>query len=553
VRKILILLFAVFLYAKNILILNSYSVKLLWTREELNGIFKILEDKPGINTYIEFMDTKIFRPTPKRLKDFYNYLKSKYKGISFDVVITTDDNALNFVRKYKNTPLFKSTKVFFAGVNNLTIKDLLDKNVFSGVFEKKEPLANLNLLKKSVNNLKTVYVVSDNSTSGNSVIKEYKSAFKNIKGYNFVYINSKNLEEVLNRIKNASNNSGMLLLTPLSFYLNGKHINYKYAIALISQYFNHPIVIHSDLYIKLKNNNIIGGKVTDGFSQGVTVAKKVVAYLEGKNLKSLGFTFEKANKLYLNVKNLEKFGVDAYSLGYDNAKYVNEPQSFYSKYRNWIISLGVLFFALISILAILFIKNRQLRKYNEIMEVTNKSLQDKINDDYKEKFYEEMVKILEDIILQFKYPIEQLKDESFEAKYLKNKIKELECFLNDEKGSFSLKKIFSEIKEKTPLKEKIEIKGDDFEVLINKEGIEKFMLNIFNFFEENKLIKKIFIEIKNRKIVLKILPESSEIYQKIFNSLYFLAVYLKYTANGYFRFYNDEKFLIYEIDFPKIG
>ena len=88
------------------------------------------------------MDTKIFRPTPIRMYNYYYYLNNKYKNIKFDIIITTDDNALNFVRKYKNYPLFKNTKIFFCGVNNLNLADKLDKKIYTGVFEKKEPLAN---------------------------------------------------------------------------------------------------------------------------------------------------------------------------------------------------------------------------------------------------------------------------------------------------------------------------------------------------------------------------------------------------------------------------
>jgi hypothetical protein len=549
------------LFAKNILIINSYSIKLLWTREELNGILKVLQDKPGLNVYIEFMDTKIFRPTPERLKAFYQYLKSKYSNIPIDVVIVTDDNALNFVREYKKTPLFKNTKVFFAGINNLSLRNVLDKNIYAGVFEKKEPLANLELLNKTVNYLKYVYVVSDNSTSGDSVMKEYKQAFKNIKKYKFIYINSKNLEDVLDRIKNAPENSGMLLLTPLSFYLNSHHINYKYAIALISEYFNHPIVIHSDLYVKLKNNNIIGGKVTDGFSQGYTVAQKVMEYLKGTPVNMLGFTFEKANKLYLNVKNLRKFGINAYSLGYKNAKYVNRPDTFYYRYRNWILTFFAVFFIIALIAIILFIKNRQLKKYNIVMKRLNESLEDKIIEavnelkNNKNLSNEEMRKFIKNLIFQFKYPIEKLKDDSIEAQYLKEKIKELEGLIGeDKKEQVDLKKLLEDIKNET-YSDKIEIKGKNLKLNIDSSKFKKIFYNLFDSIEKTigyENVEKIIIMLTDEGIKIQTLHSNSflqkdDILKKVFNSLYLSTVFLKYCINGDLEFNLDKNLLIYEI------
>ena len=497
---IVFVFFIINLFAQNVLILNSYSIKLPWTKSELEGILSTLS-KEDLKIYMEFMDTKVFRPTSKRVENFYNYLKNKYSGIKFDIVITTDDNALNFVRAYKSSFLFKNAKVFFAGVNNLKLANELDKNIYSGVFEKKEPISNLNFIKKINPDIKTIYVVADNSNSAKSVMKEYKKAFKNINNIKFVYINDQNLEEVIEKIKNASLNSAMMLLTPFSFYLKGNHINYKYAIALISDYFHYPIVIHTDLLAHLPNSNIVGGKVTDGISQGKEVAKKVIKYLKGASLKDIGFTFEKANQMYLNVKNLDKFGINAYSLGYKKAIYVNKPTSFYELYKEWIISAVILFFGVFTVTVILFIKNIQLKKYNFKIKDLNVKLEDKIQEAideirkkeekinlYKEEAFK---KIINSMIFQLKYPIEKLyESKKFDGEiveYLKHKIEEFEnIFLNDSlKEKVSVKEVISEILDSVkPYLEahniKVEIKkSEDFFIEVNKRQFKQILFNIF--------------------------------------------------------------------------
>ena len=545
-KKILFLVLVVLLYSKNVLIINSYSMKLLWTKEELEGIFSVLKDKPNINLYIEFMDTKVFRPTPERLKLFYKYLKSKYKNTPVDIIITTDDNALNFVRKYK---IFKNAKVFFCGVNNLNLK--LNRNLYAGVFEKKEPLENLKLLEKVVPNLKYVYVVSDDSTSGNSVLKEYKEALRGIKKYKFIYVNSKSLEEILAKIRKATNNSGMLLLTPLSFYLNNEHINYKYAIALISEYFNHPIVIHSDLYLKLKNNNIVGGKVTDGYIQGKIVAQKVLEYLNGKSMRDIGFTYEKANTLYLNVKNLEKFGINAYDLRYKDAVYINKPDTFYFKYRNWIISFFTVFVMVIIFSIVLFFKNRQLRKYNVKISKLNKELEDKIFNvisvSQKKQIYndEKVIKFIRNFIFQFKYPIEKLKGDSFEVNYLKEKIFELEnLIMEDSCEEVFLKNILKEFN--------YEIKGSDLKIYANKEKIKNIFEGIFKVFEKelNDCLKEIKLVINGKNLEIKLFHNCKKSFlDKIFASLYLYIVSLKYFLSCEINFVFNEKFFVLEIQF----
>ncbi len=117
-RKIFFLLAIVWLgilSAKDILILNSYRESWPWTKIQNDTIVKNLKNSQfkDLKIYTEFMDTKIFRPNPKREKILIDYYKKKYEGISFDIVFVTDDNAINFVRKYKKEDIFKNSKVSY--------------------------------------------------------------------------------------------------------------------------------------------------------------------------------------------------------------------------------------------------------------------------------------------------------------------------------------------------------------------------------------------------------------------------------------------------------
>jgi len=375
---VIILICIINVLAKNVLIINSYEPTLVVTDNQCKGVLSVLNKRDDLKEYIEFMDTKQFAPTKKYFKNFYNFLKYKYKGKNIDIIITTDDNALNFVREYKNTSLFKNAKVFFSGVNNLSLANILDKNTYAGVFEKKEPIANYKFAKK-LKNVKTIYVLTDGSTSGTAVMKEYQQKLKNIKDVKFVYLNYKNLEKILNILYKANlKTSEIFYLTPFAYKLNGTYINFKKVTDILSQRFDIPLIVHIDFLAKMKNCNIVGGKVTDYLSQGKFAGEKVLKYLNGTPMKNLGFTFEASNKMYLNVKNLEKFGINAYDLGYKNAIYVNKKKSFFEIYKVYIISFFILFIVIVIFLVILGIKNRTLHHLNNEVIELNKSLEDKI-------------------------------------------------------------------------------------------------------------------------------------------------------------------------------
>jgi len=328
----IILLFVVNIFATNILILNSYEINLEWTNEQYKAIKDSLKNSKikNIQLHVEFMDTKIFRPTDIIYKNQIEYYAKKYKNIEFDIVITTDDNALNFVRKYKNTKNFKKSKVFFCGVNNLSLYKILPHDTYAGIFEKKDPMANLNIAKKINKKLKTIYLISDETITAAKLIKEYKKAYNNIKGIDFVYINHKNIIDVTNKLQYYDKNSVAIILLFTSFFTDKQRLSVKDVTQKITRIYQNPILIHTNIYINYKN--IVGGNCVSGIQQGINVAKKVIEFLNGKSIKDIGFMLKSPNSYYFNYKNTEKFGIDIDKLNINKPIVINKPISFYTLY-----------------------------------------------------------------------------------------------------------------------------------------------------------------------------------------------------------------------------
>ncbi|RXI35550.1 hypothetical protein CRU99_13845, partial [Malaciobacter mytili] len=94
-KKILIvfLFFSSVLFAKNILILNSYHPSFSWTKRQVDAIINTLSLNKNIDIYIEYMDTKRNNPDIIYKYKFLTLLKYKYANKKIDLVISTDDNA----------------------------------------------------------------------------------------------------------------------------------------------------------------------------------------------------------------------------------------------------------------------------------------------------------------------------------------------------------------------------------------------------------------------------------------------------------------------------
>ncbi len=551
-KLILIFFFVINLYAKEVLIINSYSNDFLWTETQTDIITKKLK-KLGINAYVEFMDTKKLRLTPRREKNILNYYKNKYKGFLFDIIFVTDDNALNFVRKYKNIKIFKKAKVFFSGINNLSLYNVLNKNIYAGVFEKKDPIENLKIAKTAVKNLKTLYIVADGTPTGNKEIDIFKKDFsKNrYKNINFVYLNNKNLSVILKSIKHYDKNSAMYLVTFVSFYLNNKILSYTKTAQILSQFYHNPMIVHTNLYTNLPNTNIIGGDCTSGKEQGNISVSKAIRYLKGQKMKNIGFEMKLGNKIYLNVLNLKKFGLTPSDFDFKHPLFVNKPQTFYLKYKDKIWTFVIISFLLIMFLIILTNQNIKLRETSKKLKKLNLSLNDKIKKAVEEN--EKHIKILENqsklasmgemigaIAHQWRQPlnaiainIQNLEDDYedglIDKNFLENFIRKnmniihfmsqtIDSFrnfyrTNIKREKFSAEKTINTIKniEDAQLRNHnidLEITGNDFIINGNKGDFKQVILNIINnakdaIEEQNITNGKIKIILENHKIIIK--------------------------------------------------
>ncbi len=365
------LLICTYVLGQNVLVLNSYSPTSRWSKEQSEAIVETLKVDKRLNIFVEFMDTKAFIPTKKTEQNLLNYYVNKYKKLNLDIVITTDDNAINFVLRNKKKKIFKNSKFFFSGVNNLKLAKILDKSKFTGVFEEKNPLANLKLAKNLKKNLKTIYFVGDNTITSHKIIEGYKKKYKTQKNINFIYLDYSNIEEVIEQLHDYDKNSVLMLMVFAAFNKNNEHVNEILALEYITNIYKNPMITHDKIYTNLPNTNIIGGDCIDSKTSGKIAALDILNYMNGTQIKNIKFKYTEGNNLYINEKNLNRFGIQIKDLEFKNPMVINKNNSFFIIYAIWIkafITLLIISFTSIFI----FFKVQQIRALN----LSNKKIQE---------------------------------------------------------------------------------------------------------------------------------------------------------------------------------
>lgn len=108
----------------NILLINSYDIDNEWENQVKIGLKESIKDNLNFNIKKEYLDIRN-NDNKNYIRDFEQFLNTKYKNNEFDMIITVDDEAFNLVRSnlFNENSIFYKKVIVFAGVNetiNLT-------------------------------------------------------------------------------------------------------------------------------------------------------------------------------------------------------------------------------------------------------------------------------------------------------------------------------------------------------------------------------------------------------------------------------------------------
>ena len=160
----------------NLLYLNSYENGYHWSDTILDGI-KSVVGKSGLNfdLHIEYMDTKL-RYDENVKMHLYHIYAHKYRNVTFDIIIVSDNNAFDFYRQFHGN-LFPGVPTIFCGVNDFSPQSIQDMNHVTGVVESFDIRENLELAQKYHPERKRFVVVEDNSTTAKAIKSQIQKAF----------------------------------------------------------------------------------------------------------------------------------------------------------------------------------------------------------------------------------------------------------------------------------------------------------------------------------------------------------------------------------------
>lgn len=319
--------------AFNVLVLNSYHIGYSWGESVLKGIRNELEvSNLPLNVHYEFMDTKQHSPN-EIFSPLYRLYERKYKNAKFDIIIASDNNALNFLVKYRET-LFPDTPVAFCGVTRFSQDLLQGKSGFTGVAEHVDIAETIKLAQLLFPRTQNIALVSGGvTTSSKNNLQHARDVKPQFAGQlNFIELTKLNPQDLKNKLAQLPKHTVILYL---SYYRtpDGTILNVKDSTSLVANSSGLPVFSPWQYTL---GHGVLGGKMLSGEQQGENAAQLALKVLKGTPVADLPVIHKQQNKYIFDYRQLKQFSISREILPH-SAQILFEPQTLFYKYKSIIL------------------------------------------------------------------------------------------------------------------------------------------------------------------------------------------------------------------------
>ena len=333
--------------------------------------------RPDILLYVEYLDANRFGTS--NLENLYELYKKKYSNISFDAVLVSDNDALDFINMY-GEQLAPQVPVIFCGVNNIDDYPMKEKTWFYGIKEEIDQSLVLKAILDIMPSVKALYFISD-STTTNQVLnrhirEEIEPRFTN--RVKFVYIYSASMDSLLKYVSRLEEHSA---ITMLNFVRDseGKPVNQEVLFQKVLEVSKVPVFTGNET---LLGKGVAGGVINKGSLHGRSMASLALKFIDNPGYKPVQRIYMPYLHYYFDYDVLQKFNIDEDLLPIGSLL-INKPHSSLKKYLKFIIALIVfaslqafiIFYLIINVGRRRRAEQNVLLKYEEIQK-QNKQLED---------------------------------------------------------------------------------------------------------------------------------------------------------------------------------
>lgn len=334
---------------KRALLILSYHPTFPTFFDQIEGVRSGFEGQ-NIALDIEFMDTKRFND-PQNLDNFYQSLAYKIsKNPPYDIILVADDNALMFALMHE-ADLFAGIPVVFFGVNNQELAlEQNENDLVTGVIEAVSMRETIALMADLSPGADTIDVIVDDTLGGQGDLQTLKNLAGEFPGLSFqvLSLTEMTFAELAVALQAVDVGTPVLLLSAYNDSA-GTTLSFDESLALITANLKAPLY---HLWYHGMGKGVLGGVLISHFVQGQTAASLAVKILEGTPPSALPVIHISPNTAVFDYNQMVKFGIRPSDLPPDHV-IINQPETFYMKYKNLVWTIGGILLVLSGLVVVL--------------------------------------------------------------------------------------------------------------------------------------------------------------------------------------------------------
>ncbi len=362
---------SVFIEKKNVLVLHSYSDDFEWTNDIMQALRNsLVSSNLSIEIFVEYLDTKRF-PDRNYWQHLFNTFDTKYQETSINLIITSDNNALEFLFQYRDL-FYPKVPVVFCGLNNYKPEMIEKQKRVTGIAESTDLKATIDLSLQLHPETKKLVFIASSARSSILNLKQLEDVRSSLESNLAIEIwKDKPIEEIEKLTHQLESHSILFIIgrsrNSQGEYLNTDQMGYRVSIAS-----SVPIYSLWNFYL---GTGIIGGKLVYGKDQGRVAGELALKILNGVPVDEIPVITETPTSYMFDYLQLKHFGITLDALP-NNSIVINKPYSFYEANKKvvWVtIVIFAIFTTLTTFLAFNIFRRlrveKELRRHRDHLEV----------------------------------------------------------------------------------------------------------------------------------------------------------------------------------------
>jgi len=365
---------------QQVLVLHSYHQGYQWTDSIQSGLAETLARlAPQAVVHVEYMDTK--RQAPEQafgpLAEFY---AKKYAGFRPDVILASDDNALDFLLAYRDK-LFPGAPAVFCGVNDYRPDRLGGSRGYTGVSERVDIGGTIEVALKLMPNMRRLVVITDDTETGRYNRKNAQEALQPfLNRIEVQELAGLRFGEVASALSTLSSDTAILHMA-LFRDPDGRTMTVSEFMDFTRKATPQPIFGVWDF---LLGHHTVGGVVVSGEHQGRAMAELAVRILAGEHADDIPVETKSPNVAMFDYRELKRHDFSPSRLP-KGSIVLNQPEETWELYGRWLLLAGVVFAAMALVITLLWVnilrrrraedlKSASERRYREFVEALSVSV-----------------------------------------------------------------------------------------------------------------------------------------------------------------------------------